>query len=213
MVLDKLTRDLLTQIADLHKIPNGAVSFRKNGKGEVVQSTPNIEIKRKENAEGIDVIVHSSCKGESCHIPVVVTENDFHDMVTNDFYIEDGADVVIVAGCGVHSTKDSGHNGVHFFHIGKNAKVKYVENHLATGRGGNKTLNPVTKIEIDVGGFMLMNTTQIGGVDCSRRKTEAKLNEGARLEVVEKIFTDRFNVARTDFKVLLNEMLDLAGDE
>jgi len=203
MNLDKITKNLLSQIANLHEIPNGAVSFRKNGKGEVLKSTANIIIKKKDNMDGIDVVVRSSCKGEACHIPVIVSENGLFDMTYNDFYVEDGADVIIIAGCGVHSTADSGHNGIHSFHIGKNAKVTYVENHLALGKGGNKTLNPITKISIEQGGSMIMNTTQIGGVDCSIRKTEAKLKDGATLEVNEKILTDRFNVAKTDFVITL----------
>ena len=203
MKMDAITKNLLEQIANLHEIPNGAVSFRKNGKGEILKSTANIEIKKKENAEGIDIFIHSTCKGEACHIPVVVSEGGFFDLVYNDFYVEDGADVVIVAGCGVHSTENAGHKGIHTFHIGKNAKVTYVENHLAVGNGGNKTLNPTTKIIIEDGGSMIMNTTQIGGVDCSIRKTEAKLKNNALLEVNEKILTDRFNVAKTDFKVTL----------
>ena len=28
---------------------------------------------------GIDVIVHSSCNGEACHIPVVVSDNNLFD--------------------------------------------------------------------------------------------------------------------------------------
>lgn len=204
--MDNLTKNLLKQITNLHKIPNGAVSFRKNGKSEIVNSTPNIEIKRKENGMGIDVIVHSSCNGEACHIPVVVSDNNLFDLTYNDFYIEDGADVVIVAGCGIHSNGESGHDGVHSFYIGKNAKVQYVENHLALGDGKNKTLNPTTKINIDCGGVMIMNTTQIGGVDYSNRKTIAKLKDNAFLEVNEKVLTDKFNVAKTDFKV------DLIGE-
>lgn len=203
MIDDELTKNMLKQIASLHDIPDGAVSFRKNGKSEVLKSSNNIEIKPKDNMEGIDIIIHSSCKGESCHLPVIVTEGGFFDVVYNDFYIEDGADVVIVAGCGVHSDEDAGHNGVHTFHVGKNAKVTYVENHFATGAGKNKNLNPITKITIDEGGSMIMNTTQIGGVDYSERKTEAKLKNNAILEVNEKILTDRFNVAKTDFKVSL----------
>ena len=204
MKLDKITQNLLEQIANLHEIPSGAVSLRKNGKGELMKSTANIEIKKKLNCEGIDIFVRSTCQGEACHIPVVVSENGFHDLVYNDFYIEDGAVVTIVAGCGVHSNGESGHDGIHRFHIGKNAKVTYVENHLAIGNGLNKTLNPTTKIEIDVGGEMVMNTNQIGGVDYSCRKTEAKLKDNALLEVNEKILTDRFNVAKTNFKVTLN---------
>lgn len=204
MKLDNISKNLLSQIANLHEIPTGAVSFRKNGKSEVLNSTANIEIVKKDNGEGIDIIVHSSCQGEACHIPVIVSENNLIDMVCNDFYIEDGADVLIVAGCGVHSSDSAGHNGIHTFHVGKNAKVTYVENHLATGKGSNKEMNPTTKIFIDDGGSMMMNTTQVGGVDYSVRKTEAKLNNGALLEVNEKILTDRFNVAKTDFKVTLN---------
>lgn len=203
MVLDKISKNLLAQIADLHEIPNGAISFRKNGKSEIARSTANIEIKPKQNGQGIDIFVRSTCQGEACHIPVVVSENGFFDMVYNDFYIEERANVLIVAGCGIHSGGDVGHNGIHSFHIGKNAKVTYVENHLAVGSGQNKNLNPTTKIVIEEGGQMIMNTTQIGGVDCSIRKTEAKLKNNAILEVNEKILTDRFNVAKTDFKVEL----------
>jgi len=203
MALDKITKNILEQIANLHEIPNGAVSFRKNGKSEVLKSTPHIEIKKKEDKSGIDIVVHSSCQNEACHIPVVVTENGFADMVYNDFYIEDGAVVTIVAGCGVHSDNSGGHDGIHTFHVGKNAKVTYVENHFATGKGSNKTLNPTTKLVLGVGSSVIMNTTQIGGVDCSVRKTDAKLADNAYLEVNEKILTDRFNVAKTDFKVTL----------
>ena len=87
-MMDQITKNLLKEIAGLHEIPNGAVSIRKNGKGEVVKSTPNIQIKKKKDAEGIDVFVSSSCKGEACHIPVVISENGFFDLVYNDFYID-----------------------------------------------------------------------------------------------------------------------------
>lgn len=206
MAIDKISKELLAQIANLHEIPTGAVSFRKNGKSEVMNSTTNIEIKKKKTNDGIDVIVHSSCKGEAVHIPVVVSENSFFDLTYNDFYIEDGADVVIVAGCGVHSSGESGHDGIHSFHVGKNAKVMYIENHLATGKGAGKTLNPTTKLVLESGSSMIMKTTQIGGVDYSKRVTQAKLKDNASLEVYEKILTDRFNVTKTDFKV------DLIGE-
>lgn len=202
-MLDQISKNLLEQIANLHEIPNGAVSFRKNGKGQVIKSTENIEIKKKKDAEGIDIFVHSSCKGEACHIPVVVSESGFFDLVYNDFYIEDGAEVVIVAGCGIHSNGESGHDGIHTFHVGKNAKVTYVENHLAIGKGKNKVLNPTTKVLLGENSQMIMNTTQIGGVDYSNRKTEASLKMGALLEVNEKILTDRFEIAKTNFKVNL----------
>ena len=55
------------------------------------------------------------------------------------------ADVVIVAGCGIHNCgdQDSEHDGIHRFFIGKNAKVKYVEKHYGEGDGtGKRVLNP-----------------------------------------------------------------------
>ena len=166
MKLDNISKNLLEQIANLHEIPNGAVSFRKNGKGEIIRSTPNIEINKKPDGSGIDIIVRSSCQGEACHIPVVVSENDFFDLVYNDFYIEDNANVVIVAGCGVHSTGDSGHDGIHTFHVGKNAQVLYVENHLAIGEGGNKVLNPTTVLTIGENSTFTMNPTYLSCVHC-----------------------------------------------
>ena len=32
-MLDEISKNLLEKISNLHEIPNGAVSFRKNGKG------------------------------------------------------------------------------------------------------------------------------------------------------------------------------------
>ncbi len=203
MKLDNLTKNLLKQITNLHKIPNGAISFRKNGKTELISSTKNIEIKPKKDARGINVIVYSGCNNEVCHIPVVISENNIFDLVYNDIYIEENAKVTIVAGCGVHSNGDSGHDGIHTLHIGKNANVTYIENHLALGEGLNKTLNPTTKLILDSGAKVTMTTTQIGGVDYSNRKTVAVLKDDAVLNINEKIKTDKFNVAKTDIKITL----------
>jgi len=204
MKLDNLTQNLLNQIANLHELPNGAVSFRKNGKSQVVNSTPNIEIIKKKDNSGMDIYIHSTCQNEACHIPVVITENGLFDLVYNDFYIEDNAVVTIVAGCGVHSTDEAGHDGIHTFHIGKNAQVNYVENHLAIGNGNNKMMNPTTVLNVGENSVVTMITNQIGGVDFSNRITKANLSAGAVLTVEEKILTERFNVAKTDFKVNLN---------
>lgn len=69
------------------------------------------------------------------------------DLVYNDFYIGDGADVTIVAGCGVHNEgeEESQHNGVHRFFIGKDARVLYLEKHVGVGEGtagGSSTRRP-----------------------------------------------------------------------
>lgn len=203
MNLDSITKNLLAQIANLHEIPEGAVSIRVNGKSEMLKSSANIEIERKIDSPGINVYIHSSCQGEACHIPVVVNQNDLYDMVYNDFYIEDNAVVTIVAGCGVHSTGGSGHDGIHTFHVGKNAVVTYFENHLAVGEGQHKVLNPTTVLKIGSGSVVTLNTTQIGGVDYANRVTKAVVGDKATLVINEKILTDRFNVAKTNFTVQL----------
>lgn len=203
MRLDKLTKDLLDKIANLHNLPNGAVSFRKNGKTEVLNSTKNIEINKKADNSGIDIIIHSNCKNEVCHMPVVVTENGYFDQVSNDFFIEPDASVTIVAGCGVHSSEDAGHDGVHTFHVGSSAKVKYIENHFAQGKG-SKQLSPTTVIVLEDGAEMEIETIQYGGVDFANRKTRAKLKKNSTLIVNERLITERFDVAKSDFSVALD---------
>ena len=125
-MLDNISKQLLEKIANLHELPSGAVSFRHNGKSDLIRSTANIEIEKKTDNPGINIYIHSSCQGEACHIPPEVASNDLFDMVYNDFYIEDNADVVIVAGCGVHTTGEAGHDGIHTFHVGKNAAKHFV---------------------------------------------------------------------------------------
>ena len=203
MELDNISKALLNKIADLHEIPDGAVSFRKNGVGEIVKSTLHIRIEKKSDLSGIDVYVNSECSNEACHIPVIVTESDLHDLTYNDFYIEDNAVVTIISGCGLHSDGESSHDGIHTFHIGKNTIVNYVENHLATGLGKKLELNPITKFIIGEGSVVNVNTTQIGGVTFSKRKTKAVLEKNAILNVNEKILTSFYEVAKTDFDVVL----------
>ena len=52
------------------------------------------------------------------HIPVVVSTSGIVDVVYNDFFIAPGAEVTIVAGCGIHNSgcNDSRHDGIHAFH-------------------------------------------------------------------------------------------------
>lgn len=202
-MLDNISKQILEKVAGLHEIPAGAVSLRVNGKSELLKSSANIEIERKTDKPGINIYIHSSCQGEACHIPVVVDQEDLFDMVYNDFYIEDGAVVTIVAGCGVHSTGNAGHDGIHTFHVGKNANVTYIENHLGLGEGEHKILNPTTILKVGKGSVVTLNTTQIGGVDSADRKTKAVVGENATLVINEKILTDRFQVAKTNFMVQL----------
>ena len=205
--MDQLEKDMLEKIADIHSVPEGAYNIRSNGKLESRNTTANIDIVTKKDKPGIDIIIKPHTKNESVHIPVILSQSGLNDMVYNDFYIGEGADVVIVAGCGIHNcgTDTSEHDGIHTFFIGKDAKVKYIEKHYGEGDGtGEKILNPTTIVHIDEGGYMEMETTQIKGVDSTIRDTSADLKDGATLVIKEKIMTHGNQTAETNFKVELN---------
>lgn len=215
--MNRIEESLLRDIADLHGVPEGAYNIRENGKLASRHSTDEIEIVSKTDKSGIDIRVRAGVKNRSVHIPVLVTAGGFDDLVYNDFYIGEGADVLIVAGCGIHNdTADkSSHDGLHTFHLAKNCRVRYVEKHLGTGSGtGEKNMNPTTKIDMREGSYFEMETVQLGGVSYSLRKTEAKLRADAELVIKEKILTDREQKAITEFKVSLlgdNSRVDVAS--
>ncbi len=208
--MDQLQKSMLEKIADLHSVPEGAYNIRYNGKTESRNTTANIDIVTKQDVQGIDIIIKPGTKNESMHIPVILSESGLQDMVYNDFFIGEDADVTIVAGCGIHNcgVDTSKHEGIHTFHVGKNAKVKYIEKHYGEGDGeGKNVLNPTTIIHIDEGGYMEMESTQIKGVDSTIRDTKADLKAGARLVIKEKIMTHGQQIAETNFEV------DLAGED
>ena len=205
--MDELQLEMLRNISDIEGVPQGAYNLRVNGKAVERKSSANVDIVPKTDKPGIDIIVKPNTKNERVDIPVLLMETGMKDLVYNDFYIGEGADVLIVAGCGIHNCgdSDSEHDGVHSFHVAKNAKVKYVEKHYGAGDGnGKRTLNPLTEVEIAEGGYMEMDTVQIKGVDSTVRKTRATLSDKATLVVHEKIMTHGYQTAVTDFDVALN---------
>ena len=206
-MLNSIELELLKTVADIHETPEGAYNIRQNGKKAARNTTANIDIVTKPDKDGIDIIIKPGTKNESVHIPVIISEAGLHDLVYNDFFIGEGADVVIVAGCGIHNCgdQDSAHDGVHTFFVGKNAKVKYIEKHYGAGDGiGGRLMNPTTVVHVEEGGYMEMETTQIGGIDSTYRKTTADLGEKATLIIHEKIMTQGTQSAKTDFTVDLN---------
>ena len=205
--LSALQKNMLKEIAGYESIPEGAYNLRSNGTLAGRRTTANIDIQTKTDKPGIDIIIKPGTKNERVDIPVILTQTGLNDLVYNDFYIGEGADVLIVAGCGIHNAGGlkSEHDGIHAFHVGKNARVKYVENHYGEGEGtGERILNPTTEVEIDEGGYMEMETSQIRGVDSTYRKTRAKLGDKAILVIKEKILTHGHQKATTDFVVDLD---------
>ena len=174
-LLDKITEQVLRQIDSGSGFKQeGAFNLRQNGVSLCHGSTEHIKIKKKEDKPGIDVYIDGDTKGEQVHIPVVVSTSGMVDIVYNDFYIADGADVTIVAGCGIHNSgcNESRHDGIHAFHVGKGANVRYEEKHYGEGEGtGARVLNPVTKIYMEEDSMFTLDTAQIKGVDSTVRET------------------------------------------
>ncbi len=205
--IDQVTESILEKIDSEGFKQEGAYNLRYNGYSLCHGNTEHITIKRKEDKQGIDVFISGEAKGEQVHIPVVVAASGMMDEVYNDFYIEDGAQVTIVAGCGIHNSgcNDSRHDGIHTFHVGANANVRYEEKHYGEGEGtGARILNPVTKILVGRDAVFTLDTAQITGVDSTKRETQVELEEGAKLFVVEKLMTHDKQSAVSNMDIHLN---------
>ena len=206
-MLDKIQKQLLTEVADLYTMPKGAYNIRANGEKAARNTTENIDIVTKTDKPGIDIIIKDGTKNESVHIPVVLSESGIKEVVYNDFYIGDDCDVTIVAGCGIHNcgAQDSQHDGVHRFFVGKNSKIRYVEKHYGEGDGaGKRILNPVTEVYQKENSYVDMEMVQIKGVDNTYRTTKAELAEGATMIVHERLMTHGEQKATSVYEVELN---------
>lgn len=205
--MDDITMNLLGLVSDLNGVPDGAYNIRLDSGCAGRNSTENIQIVSKTDRSGIDIIVKPGTKGETVYIPAIISHSGVHDLVYNDFIIGEDADVTIVAGCGVHSAgcDASEHNGIHSFSLAKGARVKYVEKHIGTGEGtGERIINPKTYAVLEEGSYLEMETTQIKGVDSTKRLTKCRLNDNAKVVIHEKIMTHGKQTAETDFEVELN---------
>ncbi len=203
--MNDVAKKLLKEVTGLEEMPKGAYNIRENSQTVARQSSENIDIVSKEDKSGIDIIVKPNTKSENVFIPALVSCSGVHDMVYNDFYIGENAEITIIAGCGV-STGDScdgsEHNGIHRFFLGKNSKVRYVEKHIGEGTGtGKRVIDPVTEVVQEEGSYMEMETTQIKGVDSTRRFTKANLKDNAKLVIKEKLMTHGEQFAESKFEV------------
>ncbi len=206
--IDNVAKGILDKIDAKGFKQTGAFNLRHNGIALCHGDSEHIKIKKKEDKSGIDIYIDSETNGESVHIPVVLDKSGMQDEVYNDFYIAEGADVLIVAGCGIHNSgcNESRHNGIHTFHVGKNANVKYEEIHYGEGTGtGARVLNPVTNIIMEENSVFTLETSQIKGVDSTARKTDITMGKGSKLYVLEKLMTHGEQVAESDMKIILDD--------
>ncbi len=207
MKLNDIQKYLLKEIADLSDVPAGAYNIRSDSESVGRQSSANIDIMPKEGVSGLDIFIKPDTKGETVHIPVVMTKSGLKEQVYNDFFIGENADVEIVAGCGIDNcgAHDSQHDGIHRFYVGRNSKVRYVEKHYGSGSGqGKRILNPVTEVYMDEDSLVEMEMVQIKGVDDTTRTTVADLKEGAKLFVRERLMTHGDQRAVSVYTVNLN---------
>ena len=206
-MLSEVEKFLLKEVADLSDIPSGAYNIRANSSPAGHRSTPNIDIRSKEGVSGLDIFIKPNTKGETLHIPVVISESGIKEKVYNDFFIGDDADVEIVAGCGIDNcgAHDSQHDGIHRFYVGKRSRVRYVEKHFGSGKGsGKRILNPVTEVYMEEDSTAEMEMVQIKGVDDTERTTVAELKKGAKLIVRERLMTHKQQNALSTYTVSLN---------
>lgn len=205
--MNKITEEFLKIVSDWKGEFKGAFNIREDSQCVGRQSSKNIKIDSKEDGPGLVIHIEPNTKGETVYIPACVTHSNVDDLVYNDFFVGENADVVIVAGCGVHADgeEDARHNGIHRFFLQKGAHVVYKEKHVASGTGtGLKRIDPVTDIVLDEDAVMELDTVQIKGVDRTTRKTTATLASRARLIIHERLMTDGEEQAVTDFEVDLN---------
>ena len=205
--MNNIEKELVKKVMDNELTNADAYNLRVNGESVERKNNPYIDIISKKDKSGIDVHVKDNTLFGIIHIPVILTESGLTETVYNDFYIGKNANVIILAGCGIHNDehKDSEHDGVHRFFLSEGAKVKYVEKHYGDGSGnGKKILNPITEVEMQKGSNMTIDTLQIKGVDNTFRKTKAILASNTTLVINEKILTSNNQVAKTEFEVILN---------
>ncbi len=208
MEIDQVTQGVLKQIDDSGFKQEGAYNLRYNGYALCHGDSEHIKIKKREDGNsGINVYISGQTQGEEVHIPVVISTSGMKDVVYNDFYVEEGARVTIVAGCGIHNAgcNESRHDGIHTFHVGRGAEVTYTEKHYGEGEGtGARVLNPVTKVILEENAIFTLDTAQIKGVDSTVRETEVEMGAGARLFVTERLMTHDKQTAVSNMDVCLN---------
>ena len=187
-MIDTVIQSMLSTIAGINGKVEGAFNLRENGQGVERYSTENIKIVPKKDKPGIDIFIRPGTRGEQVHIPVILTQSGLNDLVYNDFFIGEGADVTIIAGCGIHNDgcDTTEHDGIHSFTIGE------------------RVLNPTTIVDMDEGSSCEMEMVQIAGVSSTIRKTEANLGANAKLLITERLMTHDDQRADSDVVIHLN---------
>lgn len=205
-MLSALDRSLLREIAGLHGDPPGAFNIRKDGRAIERRSLPGIDVTPRQDRPGIEVRVAAGREG-TVHIPVLLTETGREDLVYNKIEIGPGADILLVAGCGIHNpgAQTARHDGIHEIFVRRGSRLRYSEKHFGEGEGtGRRILNPKTILVIEEGGRAELELVQIRGVDDTVRVTEAAVETGGTLVLYERLLTGGGQSAQSGVAVRLN---------
>ena len=207
-MLNNVDKDLLEKIADMPEgKADGAYNIRKDCGCASRAVTENINIETKTDKPGINITVAPGTKGEKCYIPVIITESGVAETVYNDFFIGPDCDITIIAGCGIHNCgeEESRHDGVHTFYVGRGSRITYVEKHYGEGDGnGRKIMNPQTVVYLEEDAFLKMDTTQIKGVDSTKRDTKIVCGAGAETVITERLQTHGQQFAESNMEIILD---------
>ncbi len=204
MQLDKTKAALLQAIAGLDFIPEGPANIRVDGFAVVQHSSPTVSITPKMDKPGFDLVVKAGVKGETVHVPVLLTQAGLQDKVYNSFIIEEDAEVTIIAGCGIHNAShmNTQHDGIHEFILHPHSRLKYVEKHYGEGEGAGKNiLNPTTTVRVATGASMEMEMVQLAGVDDTQRITNVYIQENGYVKMSERLLTHGEQQALSDIKM------------
>ncbi|NLA05730.1 MAG: SufD family Fe-S cluster assembly protein [Firmicutes bacterium] len=204
-MLTALDKNMLHQIAGLQELPPGAFNIRKDGRGIEHRSAPGIAIRPKKDQSGLNVIVEPGTKG-TVHLPVIITATGLSDRVDNTIEIGAGAEIQLIAGCGIHNPGHAAarHDGIHEISVRRGAILHYQEKHYGEGGGtGKRILNPKTVLLVEENAYAELELIQIRGVDNTVRETQARVEAGGRLAMFERLLTDGAQEARSDVVVKL----------
>lgn len=204
--MNKIKENLYKNINMDHIDKNSIYNIRENGKLVDRNISKEVNIETKKDNPGIVITVKEGSKDNVVQIPVIVTDSGLHDMVYNDFIINDNSSITILAGCAIHNDcdNDTSHSGIHTFKIGKNAKIKYIEKHFGCGTYQKKSINTDTIVEMDENSELIIETTQIGGLDNAVRRTFANISNNSVLNINEKLLTSDNEKIKTSFEIKLN---------
>ncbi len=205
--MDAIQKELLEAVSGLHEIPAGAYNIRANGESVERKSTEHIEIVSKEDKSGIEIHIKPGTKNESVHMPVILSKSGLEEVVYNDFYIGEGADVTIVAGCGIHNGGGCGKPPRRHPPVlcGKKCAHKVRGKALWQRRRQRPADHESPYGDLsEEDSFMEMDTVQIRGVDSTNRGNKAHLAAGSRLVVMERLMTHGQQRAESHFDVQLD---------